>query len=516
MNHTPVKTPTWAQSFTALWDRRMLTLALLGFSAGLPILLIFSSLSLWLLEAGVERKAVTFFSWAALGYSFKFVWAPLVDRMPLPVLTGWLGQRRSWLLLAQVGVVVALLGMASVDPAQGGTSLAFMAALAVLLGFSSATQDVVIDAYRIESAPPSLQPLLSSAYIGGYRVGMIVAGAGALYLASYWGSAKGAYLFSAWQQTYAVMAAAMAIGILTNLFMPEPDRPGAASWSAEGNLRLFAVFAGGVGAFVAVFFWLGEWAQALWGGALGPLGSLLWETVRMLLALSAAGALGWLLVRWGVAQASVARQTWVVPIQDFFARYGARTAWLLLALIGLYRISDIVLGVISNVFYAELGYSKIEIANAVKTYGVVIGIVGGLLGGILATRWGVMRCLFWGAVMAALTNLLFVVLAEAGYNLPLLYAVVSADNLAAGFASAAFVGFLSSLVNVSFTATQYALFSSLMTLLPKTLGGYSGGMVDTLGYPGFFVLTTLMGLPVIALVVLAGRHVALKDGGRAN
>ncbi len=516
MNHTPAKTPTWAQSFTALWDRRMLTLALLGFSAGLPILLIFSSLSLWLLEAGVERKAVTFFSWAALGYSFKFVWAPLVDRMPLPVLTAWLGQRRSWLLLAQVGVVVALLGMASVDPAQGGTSLAFMAALAVLLGFSSATQDVVIDAYRIESAPPSLQPLLSSAYIGGYRVGMIVAGAGALYLASYWGSAKDAYLYSAWQQTYAVMAAAMAIGILTNLFMPEPERPEAERWSAEGNVRLFAVFAGGVGAFVAVFFWLGEWAQSMWGGTLGPLSTLLFETVRMLTALSAAGALGWLLVHWGVAQASVARQTWVVPIQDFFARYGASTAWLLLALIGLYRISDIVLGVISNVFYADLGYSKIEIANAVKTYGVVIGIAGGLLGGILATRWGVMRCLFWGAVLAALTNLLFVILAEVGYNLPLLYAVVSADNLAAGFASAAFVGFLSSLVNVSFTATQYALFSSLMTLLPKTLGGYSGGMVDTLGYPGFFVLTALMGLPVIALVVLAGRHVALKDGGRAN
>ena len=516
MNHTPAKTPTWAQSFTALWDRRMLTLALLGFSAGLPILLIFSSLSLWLLEAGVERKAVTFFSWAALGYSFKFVWAPLVDRMPLPVLTALLGQRRSWLLLAQLGVVVALLGMASVDPAQGGTSLAFMAALAVLLGFSSATQDVVIDAYRIESAPPSLQPLLSSAYIGGYRVGMIVAGAGALYLASYWGSAKDAYLYSAWQQTYAVMAAAMAIGILTNLFMPEPERPEAERWSAEGNVRLFAVFAGGVGAFVAVFFWLGEWAQSMWGGTLGPLSTLLFETVRMLTALSAAGALGWLLVHWGVAQASVARQTWVVPIQDFFARYGASTAWLLLALIGLYRISDIVLGVISNVFYADLGYSKIEIANAVKTYGVVIGIVGGLLGGILATRWGVMRCLFWGAVLAALTNLLFVILAEVGYNLPLLYAVVSADNLAAGFASAAFVGFLSSLVNVSFTATQYALFSSLMTLLPKTLGGYSGGMVDTLGYPGFFVLTALMGLPVIALVVLAGRHVALKDGGRAN
>jgi MFS transporter, PAT family, beta-lactamase induction signal transducer AmpG len=512
MNNTPAHKPGWAQSFTALWDRRVLILALLGFSAGLPILLIFSSLSLWLLEAGVERKAVTFFSWAALGYSFKFVWAPLVDRMPLPWLTRVMGQRRSWLLLAQLGVVAALLGMAGVDPAEGSTSLAWMAALAVLLGFSSATQDVVIDAYRIELAPPDLQALLSSAYIAGYRVGMIVAGAGALYLASYWGSAKDAYVYTAWQQTYTVMAAAMGVGILTNGLMPEPQRPAGAVWSASGNLRLVAVFAGGVGAFVAVFFWLGQATQTLFAdAALGPLSSLALEALRLTLALAAALGVGRAMVSVGVAQAEVARTTWVVPVQDFFARYGARTAWLLLALIGLYRISDIVLGVISNVFYADMGFSKIEIANAVKTYGVIIGIVGGFLGGILTTRWGVMRCLFWGAVMAALTNLAFVALAQAGHNLPLMYAVVSADNLAAGFASAAFVAFLSSLVNVSFTATQYALFSSLMTLLPKSLGGYSGGMVDALGYPGFFVVTSLMGLPVIVLVVWAGKHLAIKS-----
>ena len=517
MNNTPSNKPTWAQSFTALLDRRVLILALLGFSAGLPILLIFSSLSLWLLEAGVERKAVTFFSWAALGYSFKFVWAPLVDRMPLPALTAWLGQRRSWLLLAQLGVVVALLGMAGVDPAGGGTSLVYMAALAVLLGFSSATQDVVIDAYRIESAPADMQALLSSAYIAGYRVGMIVAGAGALYLASYWGSTKEVYVFGAWQQTYTAMAAAMGIGIVTNLLMAEPERPASAVWSAAGNLRLFAVFAGGVGAFVAVFFWLGQASQSLFEpSGLGPLSSLLLEALRLAVALAAALSVGRVLVAAGVAQAEVARQTWVVPVQDFFGRYGARTAWLLLALIGLYRISDIVLGVISNVFYADMGFSKIEIANAVKTYGVIIGIVGGFLGGILATRWGVMRCLFWGAVMAALTNLAFVALAQAGHNLPLMYAVVSADNLAAGFASAAFVAFLSSLVNVSFTATQYALFSSLMTLLPKSLGGYSGGMVDALGYPGFFVVTSLMGLPVIVLVVLAARHLELRDPQTPN
>jgi len=174
--------------------------------------------------------------------------------------------------------------------------------------------------------------------------------------------------------------------------------------------------------------------------------------------------------------------------------------------VGLYRISDIVLGVISNVFYQDMGFSKPEIAYAVKTFGVVVSIAGGFLGGILATRLGVMRSLMWGAILAAATNLGFVALAHAGHDLPLMYGVVAADNLAAGFSSAAFVAFLSSLTNVSFTAVQYAIFSSLMTLLPKTLGGYSGGMVDAMGYPGFFLFTTAIGLPVMVLVALARRH----------
>jgi PAT family beta-lactamase induction signal transducer AmpG len=219
---------------------------------------------------------------------------------------------------------------------------------------------------------------------------------------------------------------------------------------------------------------------------------------------------GTVLVKLGLASSEQARSTWVMPVLDFFARYGARTAWLLLALIGLYRISDIVLGVISNVFYQDMGFSKIEIANAVKTFGVVVSIVGGFWGGLLAARIGVMRSLFWGAVLSALTNLGFVWLAYAGHHVGGMYAVVAADNLAAGFASAAFVAFLSSLTNVSFTAVQYAIFSSLMTLLPKTLGGYSGGMVDAMGYPGFFIFTTLLGLPVLLLVAWAGRRLELR------
>jgi PAT family beta-lactamase induction signal transducer AmpG len=365
-------------------------------------------------------------------------------------------------------------------------------------------QDIVIDAYRIEIAGAQQQGLLSSAYIAGYRLGMIVAGAGALYLASHWGSAKGADVYSAWQWTYLALAATMAVGMLTTLMIREPAAsvPGEPE-PARDHVRLLLVFAASVLAFVGVFSTWGD----LWGGLkLGPLMGLVMEAIRMALSLAAAFAVGAVLVKLGLARAEQARTTWVMPVLDFFARYGARTAWLLLALVGLYRISDIVLGVISNVFYQDLGFSKIEIANAVKTFGVVVSIVGGFWGGLLATRLGVMRSLFWGAVLSALTNLGFVWLAYAGHDVLGMYAVVAADNLAAGFASAAFVAFLSSLTNVSFTAVQYAIFSSLMTLLPKTLGGYSGAMVDTLGYPAFFVLTTALGLPVLLLVIWAGRR----------
>lgn len=503
--------PPWRETLSALWDWRVLSLLMLGFSAGLPILLIFSSLSLWLGEAGVERKAVTFFSWAALGYSFKFIWAPLVDRLPLPWLSAALGRRRAWLLLAQLGVMGAIVGMASTDPAGGTAALTAMALFAVLLGFTSATQDIVIDAYRIEIGRPEQQGLLSSAYIAGYRLGMIVAGAGALFLASYWGSVKGGYVYEAWQWTYFVMAATMGVGVLTTLVTPEPEASTRAERLPSGqHLRLLAVFLVSVAAFVAVFAGLGR-AMAPWVDGLGPVLALGAEALRMAGGLAAAFGVGWWLVRLGLASREQARTTWVEPVLDFFQRYGASTAWLLLALVGLYRISDIVLGVISNVFYQDLGFSKPEIAYAVKTYGVIISIVGGFTGGLLATRLGVMRSLMWGAVLAAATNLGFVWLAHAGHDLTLMYLVVSADNLAAGFASAAFVAFLSSLTNVSFTAVQYAIFSSLMTLLPKTLGGYSGGMVDALGYPGFFWLTTAMGLPVLLLVWLAGRRLAVAE-----
>ena len=499
---TPAKAIVQSSGLSALLHPRVLTMLFFGFSAGIPILLIFSSLSLWLGEAGVERKAVTFFSWAALGYSFKFIWAPLVDQLPLPYLTARFGRRRAWLLLSQFAVVAAILLMASVDPAGAGQSLTVMALGAVLLGFSSATQDIVIDAYRIESAPVDLQAMMASTYIAGYRIGMVVAGAGALFLADFLGSTKGAYNYGAWQMTYAAMALTMLVGVLTT----QRHVDGAQLSNGE-NARMLLVFALSVAAFISAFILVGHQTSGIknWLGA-GPLLGLLLEVIRLLSAVAVAFGAGYTLVRAGVAPSAVAQQTWLAPVRDFFSRYGMRTAWLVLSLIGLYRISDIVLGVISNVFYQDLGFTKPEIATAVKTYGVLIGIAGSVLGGLVASRYGVMRTLMWGAILSALTNLAFVALAMAGHDLSLMYAVVSADNLAAGFASAAFVAFLSSLTNVQFTAVQYAIFSSLMTLLPKTLGGYAGGIVDTINYPGFFIFTTLIGLPVIWLVYLAGRR----------
>jgi PAT family beta-lactamase induction signal transducer AmpG len=504
----------WRDALTAFRDRRVVTMLFLGFSAGIPLLLIFSSLSLWLREAGVERNAVTFFSWAALGYSFKFVWAPLVDRLPLPWLTRRFGRRRGWLLLAQLAIVTAILLMASVDPAQGQEALVRMALAAVMLGFSAATQDICIDAFRIESAPPALQGMLSASYIVGYRIGMVTSGAGALFLASAFLSSPEHYSFDAWSLTYSIMAGTMLVGIVTTLVVPEPVRSRQVDYPypAIAYARLVAVFLCAAAAFAGTFFLSGGAFSALKaavGG--GAFMTLTVEAVRLALAIGLAGLVGWGLVQLGAVDRAMAAETWVAPVLDFFRRYGLATALLLLALVGLYRISDIVLGVIANVFYQDIGFTKPQIAKAVNTFGVLVSIVGGFLGGLLATRFGVMRILMLGAILSAATNLAFVGLAYVGHNVPLMYATVFADNLAAGLASAAFVAFLSSLTNVQFTAVQYAIFSSLMTLLPKTLGGYSGSIVDGIGYPGFFIFTTLIGVPVLILVWLAGRRLAIRD-----
>ena len=501
---------TFTHSLKGYQDRRAVALLLLGFSAGIPYSLIFATLSLWLLEAGVQREMVTMFSWATLGYSFKFVWSPLIDALPVPLLSRWLGKRRGWLLLAQGLIIVAIVLMSSINPQFSG-SLNAMAWGAVLLGFSSATQDVVIDAYRIEAAPndSAMQSVMSSTYTAGYRLGMIVAGAGSLMLAQWLGSTKAHYVYSAWQQTYWAMAATMLVGVVATLWVREPvaQQAQTAEQNVGDNVRLLAMFVLAVLAFVFAFRQINT---LLPENAASPVAALFWETLRLAGSLLAAVAVGLAAVKIKLVRADVVRCVWIAPLADFFARYGKR-AVLLLALIGLYRISDIVSGVISNVFYADMGFSKVEIASAVKTFGVAMSILGGIAGGVLAQRFRLMNMMMLGAVAAAATNLLFVWLALRGHDVPLMYTAVGLDNFAAGLAGTVFVAFLSALTNIRFTAVQYALFSSLMTLLPKTLGGYSGAIVKQIDYTGFFLFTAVLGVPIVVLVWWADKALFRGD-----
>lgn len=499
-----------AQSLAAYLDRRAGLLLLLGFSAGVPILLIFSTLSFWLNEAGINIKTVTQFSWAALGYSFKFIWSPLIDSLSLPFLTRSLGKRRAWLVLSQSLIMLAIVLMANINP-QNESSLHLMALAAVLLGFSSATQDVVIDAYRIELAPdnPALQTVLSSTYAAGYRLGMIVAGAGSLWLASWFGSTEQQYVYAAWQQTYWTMAAVMSVGLLATWLAHEPEQHRQpAPINALDNARLFAVFLLSVCALIGVYRASSDWFPSVKNA---PLTAFALESGHLLLAIAGALGAGCFLVKLGVASQQKVYQTWVTPVADFFQRYGKR-ALLLLALIGLYRISDIVAGVISNIFYVHLGFDKEQIAAAVKTFGVLMSLLGGFAGGVLAQKIRIMHMMMLGAILAASTNLLFMWLALHEKNTAWLYIAVGLDNLAGGLATTVFVVFLSSLTNIRFTAVQYALLSSLMTLSPKILGGYSGAIVQEIGYPQFFLFTTLIGLPILLLIWLVDKQLFRRSG----
>ena len=508
MGPTADSSKNWGDACRSFFNRRVIALLFLGFSAGLPILLIFSSLSLWLRDAGVSLKEVTFFSWAALGYSFKFVWAPLVDRIPIPLLHRRLGRRRSWLLLSQFMVIAAICFLAGNDPADG---LLLVAVGAVALCLSSATQDIVIDAYRIEAADSDLQAMMSSAYIAGYRVGMLLAGAGTLALSS-WLTITEPYDYQAWAWAYRCMALFMLVGVVTTLLVPEPvnsqDSP-IYQHNTGDYLRFLVLFGCAASTFVLVFITTDGPLQALNQplidlGLLNSLAGFLIESCRLILSIAAAAFVAWGLLKIHLAPRAMVQETYIAPFADFFQRYGKIAVYILL-LVGTYRIADIMMGTIANVFYNDMGYSKEQIATITKTFGLLMTIAGGFLGGVLALRFGVMRMLWVGACLAAASNVLFAVLAYLEPSSLYLSLVIAADNLSGGLASAAFIAFLSSLTNRAFTAMQYAIFSSLMTLLPKLLAGYSGTFVDALDYPLFFIGSALLGLPIIWLVTYVGR-----------
>jgi PAT family beta-lactamase induction signal transducer AmpG len=417
MTSTP---KSWRNSFAVYTQPKVLSMIALGFSAGLPYLLIFSTLSAWLRDEGIERSIIGFFSWVSATYSIKILWSPIVDKVHLPILTRFLGQRRSWMLLAQLGIIAGLCGMASVDT---HSQLATIAACAILVAFCSATQDVSIDAFRIESTDSEFQGAMAAMYVLGYRLALLVAGAGSFYIAEFFN----------WHTAYFVMAAAMSFGVITTLCLKSPALENVATSLSKATFL------------------------------------------------------------------NQVRDAIIHPFTDFFVRQG-RLGWLILFLIAIYKMSDVTMGVMANPFYLDLGFNKKDIAEISKIFGFFMTIAGAALGGVFVVRYGVMRPLFVGAIATASTNLLFAALANTKPDLILLAGVISADNLSGGFATAVFIAYLSGLARSEYTATQYALFSSLMTFPAQLLGGFSGIIVDRFGYINFFIYASLIGLPAIFLV----------------
>jgi PAT family beta-lactamase induction signal transducer AmpG len=427
---------SWREAFVIYSNPRVIAMAFLGFSAGLPFLLVFSTLTAWLRDEGISKSAIGFFAWVGITYSIKVFWAPVVDRLGIPQVTTRLGQRRGWMLIAQLGIAAGLVSMSLV----GSSDLILLSLCALLVAFSSATQDIAIDAYRIEAVIDEYQGAMSATYIFGYRIALLVAGAGALYLAEYLD----------WQSAYLVMAMLVGVGVLTVFLIAEPARDSIrANTTAEQRV---------IDRFVK--------------GKPGP-----WKKASAWFIGAVAG-----------------------PFIDFFERNG-RFALTILVFIAVFRLSDIAMGIMANPFYLDMGYSKTEIANIAKIFGFFMSIAGAAICGVLVVKWGIFKPLLVGAIAVAVTNLFFAVLSTMEPRIEYLAIVISADNISGGFAATAFVAYLSSLTNRAYTATQYALFSSLMTLPGKFISGFSGLIVDGYGYAEFFVFAASLGLPAIFLVL---------------
>ncbi|MEX2644577.1 MAG: MFS transporter [Acetobacterales bacterium] len=421
---TPAGAPTdggtegrWRDAARLYLDRRVLSLLFLGFASGLPLLLTLSTLSVWMAERGVSKATIGLFAAAGLPYALKFAWAPLVDRLPLPLLTAWLGRRRGWLLFSQLAVAFCMLGLGRADPAVDPMATALWA---LLLAWWSATQDIVIDAYRVEVLDERRYGAGAATTVFGYRIGMLAAGAGALYIASAWG----------WAAAYAGMAALMGIGILATLVNPEPPRAAVPPGTASPR----------------------EWL----------------------------------------------RDAVVAPLAEFVQRQPAWPSILLFVL--LYKLGDAFIGPMANPFYVELGFSKIEIANVTKLFGAAATVIGTFAGGLLVARLGIVHALFVAGGAQALSNLMFVVQAAVGHSVPMLAVTIAVENVAGGMGTAAFVAYLSALCNVAYTATQYALLSSLMAVGRTLFTTGSGVVAEISGWVGFFLLTTALALPGLALL----------------
>ncbi|MEE8393477.1 MAG: AmpG family muropeptide MFS transporter [Rhodospirillales bacterium] len=427
---------TWLEASKVYLDRRVIVILFLGFSSGLPLLLVFSTLSVWLKFEGVSLAAIGAFSLVRTPYTFKFLWAPVIDRMPLPFLSRWLGRRRSWALVTQFALMAAILGMSTTTPSQAPLATALFA---LLVAFCSASQDVVIDAYRVESLANDQQGAGAGVIVLGYRVGMLCAGAGALWLAS----------VMTWHQVYMVMAGMVSIGIVTVIVIREPET-GQQEAKAEAEEEHIAK---------RLTSDMPSWAARIT--------AWFYEAV-------------------------------IAPFSEFMTRPG----WLaVLAFIMLYKLGEAYLGVMANPFYLEMGFSTVEIANVSKLFGLGATLVGALIGGVMVSRYGIMKSLMICGVLQIFGTLMFSVQAMAGHDVGVLMLTISAENVTAGMATSAFVAYMSALCNQAYTATQYALLSSIMAFSRDVLSATSGMFAEMSGWVGFFIFSAAIAVP--GLVILA-------------
>lgn len=416
----------WLRAVGVYARPRVIAVGFLGFASGLPLLLTLSTLSIWLAEEGVTKTAIGLFALVGIPYSLKFLWAPLIDRLPVPLLTRGLGRRRGWMIATQVLLMAGLLGLGATSPSQVPEVTAICA---FVVAFCSASQDIVIDAYRVEILEEREYGAGAAMVVFGYRCGLLVAGAGALYIAS----------ITSWFWVYAAMSALVLMGVATVLLSPEPEVPvrTAAPLGSAGSLR--------------------RW---------------LYEAV-------------------------------VAPFADFMQRRG----WVaILAFVLLYKFGDALAGVMANPFYIELGFTKVEIANVSKLFGFAATLLGGFAGGILVNRWGIVPSLLVCGVLQLLSNLLFAVQAIVGHDVGMLMATIGFENLSGGMGTAAFVAYLSSLCNVAYTATQYALLSSLMAVARTVLASPGGWLAEQLSWVTFFALTAVAAVPGLLLLMWITRR----------
>ena len=472
---------------------------LLGFSSGLPILLIFSTLSVWLFKAGIDRSTITLFSWVGFTYAFKYLWSPIVDNFKIPFFDK-MGHRRGWLLFTQLMIIASLILTSLTDPAK---SLLFITISITLLAIFSSTQDILIDAFRIESSPIYLQGPLSSMYIAGYRLAMLIGGAGSLWLASYLGSEI--YNKNVWKTVYLIMALFMVVGVITTLLSKEPKINNKKNLKINEHAKFLFVFILSLAGFIFLYNFINN-----------PFGEneiikkFLFSIMRIFLCFTFFGIIIFSMMSTKYISKTIVKKIYLDPVLNFLNRYG-KFAFSILFLIALYRIADVVMGVMANIFYLEKGFNINQIATYSKFFGVFATIAGGFLGGFFCLKFGTMRSLFLGAFIASSSNLLFAWLAVSEPSIKFLIGVITADNIASGFAGAAFVVYLSALTSLKFTATQYALFSSIMLFIPKLVAGYSGSWVDAIGYSNYFVVTALLGVPVLILIIWLSKVAPIRE-----